>query len=291
VITVGLLEVVAQVVGAVALLATGAAWFVVGPDRLRRARDRLPANARAVAPSLIVLGTVLALNGVVRDIGVELSWIIGVNITGYIYALEGQLVVALQSLRTPPLTAYFAFVYVVGYAFLLSFPVVAYLVHATPRPLYETAVAYAINYGVGLVCYVAFVAYGPRNFMPELIESLLYTGWPQVQLLTSQVNVNTNVFPSLHASLSATVALLAYRHRDAYPRWLAPATFLALSIAVSTMYLGIHWATDVVAGFGLAALSVSVAARTSGPTARDRFPGTSAMAVGEWLRPGRGRDD
>ena len=277
-----LLAVIGQVVAVVAVLHVLCLLAIVGTDRLRTAPRTVRRNARAVAPVAVLLGVVLAVNGLVRDIGIDLSWLIGINITGYIYALEGQFVAELQSLATPSLTAYFSFVYVFGYVFLLTFPVVAYAVHDHPQHLRATLVAYILNYGLGLISYILFIAYGPRNFMPELVESLLYTTWPQAQLLTSQVNTNTNVFPSLHSSLSVTVALLAYRTRELYPGWTVVATFLAGSIVVSTMYLGIHWLIDVLAGVGLAAVTVSLASAFDPDTAaryRERIVETRIYAV------------
>ncbi len=229
--------------------------------RVADAVQRIHRNLRAVAPTLAALGAVLAVNSVVRDIGVELSWLIGVNITRYIFLLESELVATIQGIATPALTAYFGFVYVFGYTFLLTFPVLAYLLMEEPRPVRVLFTAYILNYGFGLVCYVLFVAYGPRNFMPELVDPLLYTAWPQSQLLVQQVNTNTNVFPSLHTSLSVSVALVAVRFRRAYPRWTPVAVLLAASIVFSTMYLGIHWATDVVAGAAIGWVSVAIAAR------------------------------
>lgn len=223
--------------------------------------DVIQQNVRTVAPTGVVLGGILAANGLVRDMGVELSWLIGINITGYIHAVEGAFVARVQSLATPALTMYFSFVYVFGYVFLLTFPFVLYVLHEDHRPLYATLVAFILNYGLGLVCYVVFVSYGPRNFMPEMVGSLLYTSWPRAQLLTSQVNANTNVFPSLHTSLSVTVAFLAYRFRTVSWRWFPIATVGAASVTVSTMYLGIHWLTDVVGGILLAAVCVAVGVR------------------------------
>jgi membrane-associated phospholipid phosphatase len=272
----GLLNVVAEVGAVVAGLHVLAAVLVVGPDRLRAAPRRIRANLSAVAPALAVLGIVLALNRVVRDAGVELSWIIGLNITGWIHAVEGEFIAVLQSVSLPALTAYFGFIYVFGYVFLLTFPLLAYLLHDEPRPLRVLLVTYVLNYALGLVCYVTFVAYGPRNFMPELVGSLLFTHWPQSQLLTAQVNVNTNVFPSLHASLSTTVALLAHRFRHVYPRWRPVAAVLAASIALSTMYLGIHWLTDVLAGVALAAATVAAATRVAADGNRGGRGGTDS---------------
>ncbi len=128
-------------------------------------------------------------------------------------------------------------------------------------PLRRTIVAYGVNYGLGVVCYLAFIAYGPRNLMPELVESLLFTTYPEYQLVTSEVNSNTNVFPSLHTSLSVTVALLAAQTRDVYRGWWYLSVPLAGSVVVATMYLGIHWGIDVIAGTGLAVLSGWIANR------------------------------
>lgn len=255
-----LLHVVLQVVAVVALLHIVGLYTFVPVRDVRSLLGDAQTNARDVAPTALLLGIVLLANGLIRDAGVELSWLIGVNITGSIHALEGQFVATLQSYATPEFTALFSFAYIFGYVFILTFPVVLYVLHDT-KPLLTTLVAYSLNYAIGLVSYVLFVAYGPRNYMPELVESLLYASWPQAQLLTSQVNVNTNVFPSLHASLAVTVALIAYRYRGRYGHWHSVAIVLATLIAVSTMYLGIHWLTDVIGGVVLAALSVLIATR------------------------------
>jgi membrane-associated phospholipid phosphatase len=53
-----------------------------------------------------------------------------------------------------------------------------------------------------------------------------------------------------------TVALLAVDSHDEYPLWTPIAVFLAASVVLSTVVLGIHWVTDVVAGMALAAGSV-----------------------------------
>jgi membrane-associated phospholipid phosphatase len=255
-----LLQVVLQIVVVVAVLHVIGLYTFASARDVRGLLGDARTNARNVAPTALVLGVVLLANGLIRDAGVELSWLIGVNVTGAIYALEGQFVATLQSFATPELTTLFSFVYIFGYVFTLTFPVVLYVLHDT-EPLLTTLVAYSLNYAIGLVSYVLFVAYGPRNYMPELVDSLLYTSWPQAQLLTSQVNVNTNVFPSLHASLAVTVALIAYRFRGRYGRWHTVAILLATLIAISTMYLGIHWLLDVVGGVVLAVLSVSTATR------------------------------
>ncbi|WP_336036176.1 phosphatase PAP2 family protein [Halobacterium yunchengense] len=242
------------------MLAVGVA-VSVGPRRLARAVADGRRRVVAVAPYVLPLLAVLGARRLALTVGPELSWYLEWNATEYIYSLEGTLVADVQSVATPALTEYFVFVYLYGYVFLLVFPLVAYFALDRSDRLAELLAAYGLNYGLGLVCYVLFVAYGPRNVVPEAVESLLYTTHPTTQHLTGEVNLNTNVFPSLHASLAATVALFAWRTRREYPGWLAVAAPLAVSVAVATMYLGIHWATDVAGGLVLAGVAYVGAVR------------------------------
>jgi membrane-associated phospholipid phosphatase len=248
-----------QVLLGVSLLLGVTSVVVVGPARLRALYREKRQRLREALPYLALLLGVLVVNKVVRDVIPEVSWLIGLNVTSYIYALEGATVSDIQSVATPTLTAYFSFVYIFGYVFLLVFPFLAYLALRDLRPLKRTTLAYALNYSIGLLFYALFISYGPRNLIPDLVDPLLYATYPQTQILTSKVNTNTNVFPSLHTSLSVTAAVLAWQTRDVYPYWLYIAVLFAVSVSVATMYLGIHWATDVVAGVGLGLVCVKLA--------------------------------
>lgn len=276
----GLALLVFQFVAVTAFLTAVAAVVVIGPRRLRLLPAELRQRVRIVTPHLLLLAVVLGLNRIARRIGPEVSWIIGMNITQSIHAVEGEFVAALQSLASPPLTTYFSFMYLYGYAFLVVFPVFAYIALDDSEPLREITLAYSLNYGFGVVAYVVFIAYGPRNFIPDLVDPLLYTAYPQSQLLTREVNVNTNVFPSLHSSLSITVALLAWETRDVYRRWLPIAWPTAASVVVATMYLGIHWGIDVVGGAAMAVASVTLARRWVGQVPR---PVKRILAIREKL--------
>ena len=268
------LRVLTQVAVVVALMILIGLAVVVGRDRLRHTRREYLSRIREIAPVGFALGFALVLLRPLRGESYELSWLVGWEATWLIYEIEGQFIVWLQSLETPAMTAYFSFVYVYGYVFLLVFPILAYFALADTRPLRLLLSSYAFNYALGLVCYSLVIAYGPRNVMPELVDALLYDTYPHYQHLTRQVNRNTNVFPSLHTSLAATVAFIAYHTREVYPRWFPIATVLTVSVAISTMYLAIHWATDVVAGLVLAYVSVAASKRLVGRwSLSERFEG------------------
>ena len=83
---------------------------------------------------------------------------------------------------------------------------------------------------------------------------------PRPDLVAHAVDVTSMSFPSGHAMLSAVTyltlgALLAHAQRERRTRAyiLGAAVLLTLLIGVSRIYLGVHWPTDVLAGWCLGA--------------------------------------
>jgi len=271
----GLLDVfavLAAVVGGMLAVATGA---IVGFGRVRSALRRPVPRLDAIGLYLVVLGVVLVFRRLALRIGPEISQVIGINLTGTIYAFEGTFVATLQSYGSPAVTLVLSVAYLYGYAFLLLFPFVAYYALDEPDHLRELVAAATLNYGIGLVCYVVFVTFGPRNVIADQAPALLYELYPQSQLLTQEVNRNVNAFPSLHTSLSVTVAAMALRTREHYRAFAPLALVVAGLVVLSTMYLAIHWALDVVGGvvLGLVAYYGGVHA-----------PAITASGLWAWLR-------
>ena len=285
-----LLSVLTSVLASVAAMLAVASLAVIGPARIRAARDGLRARLWDVRRAGAALAAVLVASAVGRGSLQTVSELFGFQATALIYALEGGFVAWVQAtFAGPALTAYFSWVYVYGYAFLLAFPVVAYLALPQTATLRRLLVAYALNYGIGLIVYTLVFAHGPRNVMPDMVTPLLFATNPDVMALTSEVNVNTNVFPSLHTSLAVTVGTFGVLTRETYPRWTPVAVPLSLSVVVATMYLGIHWLTDVIAGFALAFGSVFLAYRSV--DSGTGVAGPSGDVGDEAPEPGAGTDD
>ena len=228
-------------------------------SRLRASpRALLVSRVRAIAPyaafAVVVFGANNAFRWTIRDVAADS----GIRATALIYAIEGDLVAWIQD-ALPELSMYvFAVVYVIGYPIVVLFPIVGYFL-ASVGHLKTLLVAYTLNSAIGTVMYASVHAYGPRNHRPELVDRVLLEIYPDITTLTSQVNAETNVFPSLHVSMSVTALLLAIETREPYPRWTAVAAVLTGTIALATMALGIHWAVDVVGGIALAVGSVAIA--------------------------------
>jgi membrane-associated phospholipid phosphatase len=259
-----------------ALIVAGPA--IIGPRRLAELRGDLGSRLWSVRCPAAGLAAVLLVSAVGRSALQTVSELFGLRLTGLIYAIEGDFVAWVQAtFVTPELTVYFSGIYVYGYVFLLSFPFVAYLALPDATTLKRLIVAYALNYSIGLVIYTAVYAHGPRNLTPDMVTSLLFTYNPDFMALTSEVNEAANVFPSLHTSLSVTVATFAVLTRGEYPRWTPVALWLSTSVVLATMYLGIHWLTDVVGGVALALGSVYLSYRIVDEAAGDGAAGDRAL--------------
>ena len=265
-ITLSVVLLVSLLLAVVTAGVAAACWLCVGVERLRTVRTQTPwfrRRVRTVAPFLAALAFVLAMNKGLQDRIEQFSHDYGFDATTTLYAVEGDLVTTFQGSLPDVTMLYFSAVYVVGYAILLLTPLVVYLFAERVRPLASLVVAYAVNYAIAVVCYALVVAYGPRNADRASdgtgADAPLLELVPDITAITALVNTNTNVFPSLHASLSITVLLVAAGTRAEFRRWFGLATVLAVSIVLSTMALGIHWATDVVAGAVLAVVAVGLA--------------------------------
>ncbi|QSG09567.1 phosphatase PAP2 family protein [Halapricum desulfuricans] len=255
------LTVTATVGAAVAVALTLTGIVCLDREGVRRTTHSIWGQIIELGPYLGLAGAIFLLKQLTGDASLRLSKAIGLNITAAIYSIEGEAVAHIQQLTPSVLIPVFSGVYLLGFAYLVATPVVLYFFSSSMETLKQLIVAYIINYIGGIVFYTLFIAYGPRKYVSEHVDGLLFDLFPQTRHLTGAVSVSSNVFPSLHTSLSVTVLLFALRTQRTYPAWAVIATVVAGAVVLSTMVLGIHWLTDVVAGVALAFVAVWSAER------------------------------
>lgn len=258
-----LLTVLAVVVPLVGLAVGFIAAITLDRDDVADTWGSLSDRLSELMPYALTAGAVLLLKQLGGTASLRLSEAIGLDVTPWLYGLEGEFVAHLQALVPAAMVPLVSAVYVIGFAVLLVAPLVVYFFAALDR-LKALIVAYAVNYGVGFVCYTLLIAYGPRTYLDGQVVGLMFERFPAVRHLTGAVSVSSNVFPSLHTSLSVTVLLFAWRTRRRFPALFLIVAPLSLGVVLSTMVLGIHWASDVVAGLLLALGAVALANRMVG---------------------------
>jgi undecaprenyl-diphosphatase len=118
---------------------------------------------------------------------------------------------------------------------------------------------------LGLACFLV-AAWGGALALYSVIKDLVDRPRPPREIWLTHAPGSS--FPSGHATQSlATFAALAIVGGAVLPRArrpaLAIAVALAIAIGLSRVYLGVHWATDVCAGWLIGAMWVALVARVS----------------------------
>jgi hypothetical protein len=170
----------------------------------------------------------------------------------------GNLSLALQPWVNPLTTEILSFCYLLFFPYLL-FSVVTYFI-ADLTLTKRFCVGLFSLYGIGFLGYSLVPAAGPWIAMAGEF-SVPLEGWRLTQWNDAIVRMGSNgvdVFPSLHCAVSSFFLAFDFVHR----RWrfwsyLVPAVGLWLS----TIYLRYHYFIDVVAGFALAAVAMTIASR------------------------------
>ncbi len=185
------------------------------------------------------------------------------DFTRVIYNLEGDIVGVFQSWTHPLLDYYLVFVYMIGFTFIVYFTPIVFIISKDLKGLKMAVVAYAIIVAIALPFYLFFPVsdtwWASQNYSwytGNAIAFRLPQIWPSVTDHFFRFTTINNCFPSLHCCLSMTMAGIAWLRR--YKRLAIVATLIALSIPIATLYLGIHWFTDIIAGEILALTAICI---------------------------------
>jgi membrane-associated phospholipid phosphatase len=177
------------------------------------------------------------------------GWL-GSDFTPFIHAAEGN-VVALFQTWTPIALTWF-----LGWAYVIVFPVMAPCAMAVfdfmgqHRRNLALLAALVANYLIVLPFYMFFPVVESHHYRPPggepLVRLLLNDLDPAIIKVLRPMSGLDNCFPSFHTSLAVTVALFAWRSRRRAFRVVM--TVLAACVVISTLYIGVHWVSDVLAG-------------------------------------------
>lgn len=154
-------------------------------------------------------------------------------------------------IQTPWLTSYFHWIYANGFTLPVLIPVFrSFLAKDSLKMIHYSLSAHVLQ----------FVLIFPFYLTIHVNEVWYVLGQPDgmarnLSAADSAVAV-VNCFPSMHTSIAFAMLLLAWREKDQLFRWVW--TAFCLSIIYSTLYLEIHWVTDVFAEIILAVAAVKL---------------------------------
>ncbi len=173
-------------------------------------------------------------------------------------AIEGPLLAACQAWTPPALNALAVMIYVAGFPALIVAAVLVALAQRRRRLLELVALGFLANYVLVQLFYFFFPVSEAHSILPGVRELMAQIS-PRLAASYRPMSGLDNCFPSLHTSLTLTMVLslrlLGNRRLN-----LVFGLFAA-TIVASTLYLGIHWVSDLLAGGAFAWLCHRVALR------------------------------
>jgi PAP2 superfamily. len=154
-------------------------------------------------------------------------------------------------IQTPWLTNYFRWIYANGFTLPVLIPVFrSFLAKDSLKMIRYSLSAHVLQ----------FILIFPFYLTIHVNEVWYVLGQPDGMArnlsAADAAVVVVNCFPSMHTSVAFAMLLIAWREKDKLFRWVW--TLFCLSIIYSTLYLEIHWVTDVIAGIVLAIVAVKL---------------------------------
>ncbi|WP_313640120.1 phosphatase PAP2 family protein [Paenibacillus sp. FSL K6-0276] len=189
--------------------------------------------------------------------------------TSFVFGLEGHFVQAVQDIfYSPWLTPVIVFFYIFMLQSVLAASLGVYLLDKNRVMLYATCYAIIINYAVAIPFYLYFPVNEVWSYVPAGVKFTMLDVFPKFEQEYRPLSGLNNCFPSLHTSISVTMALLAFRSGNR--RWMVITSISAVVIVFGIFYLGIHWLTDMIGGTLLAVLASTVGVQLAKLTLRGR---------------------
>ncbi len=189
----------------------------------------------------------------------------GLDMTPYIYAIEGDLVVWFQDVfRAEWLDVLMTHFYIAGFMFI-TYASIFYVTYFDDRWMADRiALSIAWVYILAIPFYLFFNV-RVTGFYIEDMDAIAYTLNPEIEDWFRRIDAFTNCMPSLHIAVPFAI-WLAFRKHDHDGRWRRFQNMVLVYIiltAFAIIYLGIHWFVDIIGGMMVAALSVRLSDLTN----------------------------
>ncbi len=171
--------------------------------------------------------------------------------------MERDFVKHFQRWTWPPLTWYLAWAYIIVFPAQVPWAMAVFDYLGKVRRNISLLIGYLMNYLLVLPFYIffpvrechVFSTGGGEPFVRLRLDDLS----PEIMTVLRPMSGIDNCFPSFHTSLAVTVMLFALR--SGHRAFGAVMTVMTVSVIVATMYLGVHWVTDVGAGIVVGVLA------------------------------------
>ncbi|MFC7681303.1 phosphatase PAP2 family protein [Paenibacillus sp. GCM10028914] len=176
------------------------------------------------------------------------------DFTPMIFQWEGFIVKHVQEFfHSTWLTPILAFFYLLVFQALIIGSIGVYLIQHNKTLVYATCYAILINYAMAIPFFLLFPVNEIWSYQPAGVTFYMLEVFPNFESVYRPLSGLNNCFPSLHTSLSVTMAILAFRSGN--KRWAIITGISAALIIFSIFYLGIHWVSDMIAGVCLGILA------------------------------------
>jgi len=191
----------------------------------------------------------------------------GLDMTPYIYAIEGDLVVWFQdAFRAAWLDVFMTHFYIAGFMFI-TYASIFYVTYFDDRWMADrVALCIAWVYLLAIPFYLFFNVRVTGFYIGDM-DAIAYTLNPEIEDWFRRIDAFTNCMPSLHIAVPFAI-WLTFRKHDHDGRWNRfqnmTLGYIILT-AFAIIYLGIHWFVDIIGGMILATFAVRLMEKTNDP--------------------------
>ncbi|MDF2670321.1 MAG: inositol phosphorylceramide synthase [Paenibacillus sp.] len=183
------------------------------------------------------------------------------DFTQEIHKLEGNFVEVFQRFfENDILTFFLSYFYVIVFTSLMVTSIFLYTYQKQMKLFNALCYAIMLNYMIAIPFYLFFPVTEVHAFTPS-VKFLMLDAFPTFESEYRPLSGLDNCFPSLHTSLSVTLAMLARKSNNRFWKIFVPIS--AAIIIFSIFYLGIHWLTDMCGGLVLGLFASKLALRLS----------------------------